>query len=368
MGLMRDIWEVEQHNRRRDMEIQEDLQREIIDSYKAMLAARDAIDTHIQQMIASHRKNTVHFASNAVNFNRFLRKLADAPQETLEAHNMVLKQRGKESVTWEEAVEYATNTLANIRLTEETWRKGILERFKEVLTIVEKNLQNDKGDLSDCSSIEERNIVRELVNRDQKEKADLLKIISEIEIEAAGRKGEEAVEYAIKWLKPEGYRSIAKDCLSKYGSVSIILKNADYIDEAQEFDHIVIGENGIFIIETKNYAGVISVSAEGDWIQEKDGVCKGIKNPVQQCNRHHGIIKSIVGNVPITSIICIANDSAIIKGRENCEIPIVKVELLQDFIKRVKTERQLSEPEIEDIIKKIQVKKKSEPLKCKKEG
>lgn len=363
MGLIRDSWEEDQNNQH--MEEQEDLRRKIIENYKVMLECYDEADKTIQRINEAHRGKTLYFASHTINFRRYLRQLHDEPEKALEAYNKALKKRGKNPETWEEAVAYGTNALGNIKISEENWRKVVSKTFKDYLTEAEEELRANKKELSDCWQEEERNILRELMRRMQERKATLLKIISEIEIEAAGRKGEEAVEYVIKWLKADGYKSIVKDCLSKYGNVCILLKNTDYIDEVQEFDHIVVGENGVFIIETKNYAGVISISAEGDWIQEKDGTRKGIKNPVQQCNRHYGVMKSIVGDVPVTTVICIANDGVIIEGRKNCKMPIIKVELLQDFIKGVKVERKLTESEIKDITKRIQSKKKSEPLKLK---
>ena len=65
-----------------------------------------------------------------------------------------------------------------------------------------------------------------------------------------GKPGEKAVDYVLKWL-PAGYHTITKDCTGKYGKGMILLKNPAFSDEPQEFDHLVIGPQGIFNIETK---------------------------------------------------------------------------------------------------------------------
>ena len=155
---------------------------------------------------------------------------------------------------------------------------------------------------------------------------------------------------------------VEKTCLTKYGTISILLQNKSFINEAQEYDHIIVGKNGVFLIETKNYSGEITITKDGDWFQNKGAESHGIKNPVQQCNRHAAIVKSIISDIPVTSIICIANDGVIIKGRSNCKIPIVKADLLQDFIEEYQTPVNLSKEEIEATLHTIDNYKVSEQL------
>lgn len=174
------------------------------------------------------------------------------------------------------------------------------------------------------------------------------------DIKSAGDAGENAVEYALKWLKPLGYKIIERNCHSNYSDACIMLANRDYIDEAQEFDHIVVGKSGIILVETKNYAGTITISDYGDWIQTKKGERRGIKNPVQQCDRHEALMRSIVGAVPITSVICLANDNVIIENRENCDLPIVNASLLQRFIEKIPCKDGLEDWKIEEIVVAIE--------------
>lgn len=185
---------------------------------------------------------------------------------------------------------------------------------------------------------------------------------SDFYITNAGQKGEDAVEYVLKWLRPYGYMPVEKTCLTKYGTISILFQNKSFINEAQEYDHIIVGKNGVFLIETKNYSGEITITKDGDWFQNKGTESHGIKNPVQQCNRHAAIVKSIIPDIPVTSIICIANDGVIIKGRSNCKIPIVKADLLQDFIEEYQTPVNLSKEEIEATLHTIDSYKVSEQL------
>lgn len=166
-----------------------------------------------------------------------------------------------------------------------------------------------------------------------------------IENKEKGAVGEREVDYALKWLD-KSYINIAKTASGKYGEDAIILYNPEFIDEKQEYDNIIIGEQGIFLIEIKNYAGKLIVDANGNWIRiKKDGTEEGEKNPIQQLRRHEKLLKSIVGDeVPIISLICMANAKMIIEGVENSIVPIIKSDMLVEYIETYKkTDCQLSD-------------------------
>lgn len=152
-----------------------------------------------------------------------------------------------------------------------------------------------------------------------------------------GEKGEEEVEYALKWLVGD-YIKLEKDASGKYGTKAIVLNNKDFVDEPQEFDHIVIGPQGVFNIETKNYTGKIIIDRDGNWIREQsDGRKVGERNPLQQSRRHEAVLRSIVGDdVPIISVLVIANPKAIIQGAENSKVKLLKSDVLEEYISNYK--------------------------------
>lgn len=159
------------------------------------------------------------------------------------------------------------------------------------------------------------------------------------EVNNWGRAGEDAVDYVLKWL-PDFYCVIEKDCQGKYADNVIILENDSFVDESQEFDHLVIGPQGIFNIETKNYTGKLSIDQNGNWYRLKKGETEWVaeENPAQQLFRHHVLLQSIVGdNVPIIDVICMAHPNLIVSGQGNSYIPVVKKDLLADFIVNYKS-------------------------------
>ena len=300
-----------------------------------------------------------YYGSQKVSIYRILKELEFAPQKIMNdlsawPPNMDVHSPFASS---EECYEYCMNALQKIEKDEEkyfdmtlngfdgflsTASEAVLER-QEIKTEVEQDGDFDLGDLLSESITAIKKSV-EILNNDRKNKAVL----------DAGKQGEASVEYALKWMQPNGYRSVWRTSLTKYGTPGIVLKNRAFIDEKQEFDHIIVGTNGVFLIETKNYSGTLQITSNGDWIQEKNNIKKGIKNPVQQCNRHRAILQSILGkNVPITSVICIANEGVIVEGRQYCQIPLVRVELLQDLIESTSVSHELSNDNINQTLKTI---------------
>lgn len=175
-----------------------------------------------------------------------------------------------------------------------------------------------------------------------------------------GRAGEDAVDYVLKWL-PDSYCVIEKDCIGKYSDNIILLENPVFSDESQEFDHIVVGPQGIFNIETKNYSGKLFIDKAGNWNRMKKGETDWIaeENPAQQLFRHHILLQSIVGDqIPIIDVICMSHPSIMINGQENSRIPVIKKDLLADYIVSYRNVN-LSRNTIEEVVNNINLAKTS---------
>lgn len=148
---------------------------------------------------------------------------------------------------------------------------------------------------------------------------------------------------------------IEKRSKDKAGNPCILISNPTFIDEKQEYDHLIVSSKGVFSIETKNFAGKLVVDKSGNWIRKKDGGEEGMKNPLQQVRQHEKLLASFLPReCHIISILCIANDKAVIEGEEHCPIPIVKSDLLVEFIENWKeTGSELSDDQKEDCVATI---------------
>lgn len=231
--------------------------------------------------------------------------------------------------------------LENISLSE-----GKTKDFYRILDIYRS--KENQG----CYSAEARKDDR---NEDRKNGGD------NKEVKLWGDYGEKNVEYQIKWLGG-GFLSIEKDC-TKDDKKCILLKNKSFIDETQEFDHIIVSEKGVYLIETKHYKGELEIQKNGNWIRiDESGNRRGVANPIAQIDRHHAVISSILDGIvsdeDIHDIICISHESSIINGEENSPIPVVKVDLLGRFIRGI-DDGKPSQYQIQSIVNEINKHKES---------
>lgn len=153
--------------------------------------------------------------------------------------------------------------------------------------------------------------------------------------------GEEEVEYAIRWLCAESafhFKAIKKNCETKYRYGCILLKNPGFIDEQQEYDHILVNDRGIILIETKNWKGKVEIRSDGKWVRdsENNGSLVGVESPLYQIQRHEALIKSILPNVPIYSLLVFSNPSLILEGGENCNMcRVIYVDQLKETVMNI---------------------------------
>lgn len=160
----------------------------------------------------------------------------------------------------------------------------------------------------------------------------------EDEIIESGKTGENLVYKSLKELKREnkGY-ILYRNLLLKF----------------QEFDFILIGENGIFNIEVKHYSGEntkIKIAEDGIWTKEKNRKTVEITNPEEQVERHRDVLNNIFGDkYPIIDFLVLANDKNFIEGSNNTKLRLVKLSNLTNLIKNYKSEISLSKEDISSI-------------------
>ena len=129
------------------------------------------------------------------------------------------------------------------------------------------------------------------------------------EIMKSGDRGEYKVQAVLRTLQKSN---------SRYRVYHNIKLGPDP-EHTNEYDTVIVGPNGIFHIETKNYGGerggIIDIDSRQNWIlHKKNGYSKIIANPVGQVDSHEyrlkGFLKKVVGvrNVPTQGIIVLSCD------------------------------------------------------------
>lgn len=148
-------------------------------------------------------------------------------------------------------------------------------------------------------------------------------------LKRSGERGEQQVMHALSWLPAEHFTSLNQIYISAKG-------------RGQQFDHLVIGHNAIFHIETKNHTGRITITPEGNWEITRTIAGKarteGMESPLEQIRRHEIVLKDFLDEllgkhrIPIKEIVVIANPKTTIKGEQHSPFVILKREKLLDFI------------------------------------
>ena len=136
----------------------------------------------------------------------------------------------------------------------------------------------------------------------------------------------------------------------------------DFDGERAEFDFIVIGTNGVFIVENKNYNGTIEGHADSDkWVQKKVGqggtpYSNTIYNPIFQLKREIYILANYLKangiNVYVTGFVYFSNYYANLKITGDSEyIASVQQKDLCDKIRNYRGRNTLDRNLINKIVK-----------------
>lgn len=155
------------------------------------------------------------------------------------------------------------------------------------------------------------------------------------------------VGYRLSWL--QDYHLIERyDFVEEDGDEikRIYLMNEDYRREVVSYDHIVIGRNGVFVIKDRISPDFVIINENDNWTQLKKGEgIKGIRNPGEQTDCMIKVLRSILPDeIPVTGIICFADDETVIHGINNSRTPVVKGDQIVRFIEEYPCEKEIPEP------------------------
>jgi hypothetical protein len=117
-----------------------------------------------------------------------------------------------------------------------------------------------------------------------------------------------------KWLRDEfmrlrkgiqGERDAAHylDNYFKGGANHVLLHDLRFkVDgDVAQIDHLVINRGlGIYLIETKNYAGNLIINEYGEFTVDYDGDRFGIPSPIEQSHRHERVLARLLDTLGIT--------------------------------------------------------------------
>jgi membrane protein DedA with SNARE-associated domain len=124
-------------------------------------------------------------------------------------------------------------------------------------------------------------------------------------------------------------------------------------DASQEFEHLVVGPNGLFHIETKDWEGAITFTNKG---VELSG--EGLKDdPTAQLYRHEYVLKELLREhklqADVVGIMCFVHPDCTLTGKSPA-FATVTLDQLAHTIKAYKTKHPLSENGIKQIARLLE--------------
>ena len=129
-----------------------------------------------------------------------------------------------------------------------------------------------------------------------------------------------------------------------------LINNLIIVDEygkSHQIDHVEIRKNGIFCIETKNYAGEIYGSENSDTITQYLGSkVHTHTNPLKQNKSHVYHVSKILGNkYPVQSVVVFTQNNADKISASN----VINLNDLPTYLKNFKGSKTLSSEEINEV-------------------
>ncbi len=146
-----------------------------------------------------------------------------------------------------------------------------------------------------------------------------------------------------------------KELEGEYG----VINDLSLPDLYGNIDHLVIGPNGIFAIETKNHNGVIACNGDA-WARKKVGRMgteyeANIGNPSKQIKRNAMMLKNwidlncpSVDNTWVNCILTFTNDDVEVRAA-NRTVEILDHLAIPDYIRNFNSRNNLSYPQVNEV-------------------
>ena len=128
-----------------------------------------------------------------------------------------------------------------------------------------------------------------------------------------------------------GEKYVAKELSRLNQKEYIVLNDLLLVDEegyTTQIDHVVVSIFGIFVVETKNYKGLIYGSdKQKNWTQNIYGNKSYFYNPIRQNYRHVKVIEHTLGcnNKIIKPVIAFSDDTTLIVNSRNIVVNICEL-------------------------------------------
>ncbi|MCW3996894.1 MAG: NERD domain-containing protein [Candidatus Bathyarchaeota archaeon] len=155
----------------------------------------------------------------------------------------------------------------------------------------------------------------------------------------------------------QGEKSVTKLLSSKLNDDYYLVNDLSLQNGGGDIDHVVLGPNGIFVLETKNWSGNITCNGD-NW--QRTGKRGFSAQPSHQAKRNAMRIKRLIDNsaslrslnVWVEGIVVFTNKHATLH-LNNPTVPVLKLQNLPHYIITHSNTRRYSAQELQAIAKEI---------------
>jgi hypothetical protein len=162
----------------------------------------------------------------------------------------------------------------------------------------------------------------------------------------------------------EGEKTVTKILSSTLGDEYSLINDVNIHDGYGNIDHIVLGPNGVFVIETKNFAGKIVCDGD-EWSSQHTGrfnrlIHYDLGSPSRQVKRNAVRVKRVIEAIGafkskriwVDGVLVFANKRVDLRIN-NPTVPILRASELPEFIITRKTNSEFSAEDLKLIGKEI---------------
>jgi hypothetical protein len=155
----------------------------------------------------------------------------------------------------------------------------------------------------------------------------------------------------------EGEKQVAKLLNSKLNDDYYLLNDLYLGDGGGDIDHIILGPNGVFVLETKNWSGNITCNGD-EW--QRPGKRNFSASPSRQVKKNAAKIRHIIDNsqtlrplgIWVEGIVVFTNNHASL-NLNNPTVPVLKLAQLPNHITTHRRSSSYSRQQLEAIGKEI---------------
>ena len=155
----------------------------------------------------------------------------------------------------------------------------------------------------------------------------------------------------------QGEKQVTKLLTSKLNDDYYLLNDLYLREGGGDIDHIVLGPNGVFVLETKNWNGIISCNGD-EW--QRVGKRNFSGSPSRQVKRNAAKIKQIIDGAPNLRTLDIWVEGIVVMTNIHASlhlnyptVPILKLPQLLNHLTTQRNSRSLSREQLEAIGKEI---------------